>query len=349
MATVKCVMMQRDEELLIEPWLRYYGYLFGFENLAVFDNGSVLEGVIQTLRRFERVGVKVYWNFAGTQHFQGKGFHFTNVIKGWDFGGGYDFALPVDCDEFIAVIHPDGLSCQRSMIHQALDGLRGERMALGIEFSMFNIPGQAGRYRPQHYPKGFLASGTIRSLDHGHHYPAAEQSGRRETDLTFLHYHHKPFRMMVEHARRKLEGVIDLDRPELSLDHTGSGNHLIKLLMMTEQDYVGQFNQSLMLEFGGLEDLLRLLSPLDGRLFPLTSDLSNDKPTDTTRARRASSRERSPEFAEFLERDYYRFNPDVQKHGIEGLKHYIRHGFDEIRSICEADAEIRSSHEVAAD
>ena len=349
MAIVKCVMMQRDEELLLEPWLHYYGYLFGFENLTVFDNGSVLEGVIQTLRRFERVGVKVYWGFAGIQNFQGKSFHFTNIIKGWDFGGGYDFALPIDCDEFIAVIRQDGLSCQRSMIHQTLDGLRGERKALGIEFSMFNVPGQAGRYRPQHYPKGFFASGTIRSLDHGHHYPAAEQNGRRETDLTFLHYHHKPFRMMIDHAKRKLEGVIDLDRPELSLDHTGSGNHLIKLLMMSEQDYVGQFNQSLMLEFAALEDLLRLLSPLDDRLFPASSGLSNGEVMDATRVRRALSLERSAEFMEFSERDYYRLNPDVQKHGIEGLKHYIRHGFDETRVICEADVEIRSSHKVVVD
>ena len=42
MARVRCIMMQKDESFLLEPWLLYNGYLFGFENLTVYDNGSIL-------------------------------------------------------------------------------------------------------------------------------------------------------------------------------------------------------------------------------------------------------------------------------------------------------------------
>ncbi|MCQ8279207.1 hypothetical protein NFI95_12205 [Acetobacteraceae bacterium KSS8] len=40
MARVNCVMMQRDETLLLEPGLRYDGYLFGLRKLTVVGNGS---------------------------------------------------------------------------------------------------------------------------------------------------------------------------------------------------------------------------------------------------------------------------------------------------------------------
>ena len=40
MPKVACVMMQKDEAILLEPWLTYHGHLFGLENLFVIDDGS---------------------------------------------------------------------------------------------------------------------------------------------------------------------------------------------------------------------------------------------------------------------------------------------------------------------
>lgn len=334
MAIVKCVMMQRDESLLLEPWLRYYGYLFGFENLTVIDNGSTSEPVIATLRRFERIGVRIYWDFGGAENYAGKGFHFHNIIEGWDFGGGYDFALPVDCDEFIAVMHPDGLDCGRRAIHRELDSLKGEERALGIEFSMFNVPGQPGCYRPQPYPKGFFARNTIKVLDHGHHYPVSRAGGRRETELTYLHYHHKPLDMMRQRARRELHGRIDIDHPEIASAYSGFGNHLIKFLTMSEQEYRTQFADSLLIRFDGFERLLHLLGPADHGLFPNTGQTAGDDATaDRLLVRVAGSGARKPSFAPFSESAYYALNPDVAANRIEALKHYFRHGYDERRAV----------------
>ena len=56
MARVACVMMQKDEVHLLEPWLAYHGYLFGFENLYVLDNGSTRPDVLLTRSEERRVG-----------------------------------------------------------------------------------------------------------------------------------------------------------------------------------------------------------------------------------------------------------------------------------------------------
>ncbi len=335
MARVKCVMMQRDEALLLEPWLHYYGHLFGFENLTVFDNGSIQPSVIKTLQRFENVGVTVYWDFAGPENFEGKAFHFTNVIKGWDFGGDYDFALPVDCDEFIAVLGPDRIDCSRNAIHRAFDQLIDEKRTLGIEFSMFNVPGQPGLFRPQHYPKGFFARSTIKLLDHGYHYPITEEGGRCETGLTYLHYHHKPFALMLDHCKRKLQGLIDIENPSAASNYTGSGNHLIKYLMMSEQEYLEEFENGLVIRFDGLDRLLRVLGPVDPALFH--AEDNTDIVVDNLHVREPGIADAGWNLAPFDETEYYLANPDVALHRIEGLKHYFRHGFAEGRPLRRGD------------
>ncbi len=171
MARVRCVMMQRNDHLLLDAWFRYYGYLFGFENLDVFDNGSTDEGVIETLKTYERTGARVYWQYGRLEDFHAKGFHFTNIIQNWEASENYDFAIPIDCDEFLAVFTDSGLSCQKDQIHSYLDSLKGERRALGVEHSLYNVPGKRGYYCASPYPKGFFSAGTIGTLDHGFHEP----------------------------------------------------------------------------------------------------------------------------------------------------------------------------------
>lgn len=59
MPIVACVMMQKDEAILLEPWLTYHGHLFGFSNLHVIDNGSTRADVQAVLHRFAALGVHV--------------------------------------------------------------------------------------------------------------------------------------------------------------------------------------------------------------------------------------------------------------------------------------------------
>lgn len=331
MARVRCVMMQRDESMLLEPWLRYYGYLFGFDNLTVFDNGSLRPDVLATLDRFEASGVTIYRGYAGQENFEGKGYHFGNIIRGWDHGGDYDFALPLDCDEFLAVLDRDGITCGRTAIHRLLDGLADEKRALGIEFSMFNAPGRTGTYHPRRYPKGFFARDTFEGLDRGFHEPVSRYGGSRDTGLTYLHYHNKPFAAARAFAAWKLAGRIDLSRPESWEGYTGSGNHLLPLMRMSEADYLHQFDDRVLLRYDGLENLLRLLGPLDPALFP---ERNGSAPSPEILGPATLVNEAGTgSWQRFDEATYYELNPDVAQNGIEGLKHYLRHGFEERRRI----------------
>ena len=52
-------MMQKNEADLLRPWVAYHAYLFGAENLYIFDNGSDDPDVIQQLEYVEGQGVTV--------------------------------------------------------------------------------------------------------------------------------------------------------------------------------------------------------------------------------------------------------------------------------------------------
>ena len=73
MARVACVMMQKDEVHLLEPWLSYHGYLFGYENLYVLDNGSTRPEVLLTLARYAGKGVNVDYSPSRRDHYLNKG------------------------------------------------------------------------------------------------------------------------------------------------------------------------------------------------------------------------------------------------------------------------------------
>jgi hypothetical protein len=54
---VACVMMQRREAGGLEPWPRYYGYLFGYSGLFGIEPLSDDPAVLSHLRRFNQSGL----------------------------------------------------------------------------------------------------------------------------------------------------------------------------------------------------------------------------------------------------------------------------------------------------
>ena len=249
MARVKCIMMQRDEEILLEPWLRYYGYLFGFENLFVFDHGSVQQNVIETLRKYEAVGVEVRWEFKTPGDYHGKGFHFANIIRHWDTAGDYDYAIPVDCDEFLALFSHGRVTCNRTAIHNYLDDLSEKSRPLGFDLSLFNVPGRAGWFWADNYPKTFLPARSVKDIDFGNHV-SQTVSGEpvRQTGFVYLHQHYKPLERLRTHARQKLDGFIDPDDLTALRAYKGPGLHLVNYFFIDQQEYQRQFRSKLIVD-----------------------------------------------------------------------------------------------------
>ena len=214
--------------------------------------------MIETLKTYERAGARVYRQYGRLEDFHAKGFHFTNIIQNWDASENYDFAIPTDCDEFLAVFTDAGLSCQKDQIHAYLDSLKGEPRALGIEHSLYNVPAKPGYYCASPYPKGFFSAGTIGTLDHGFHEPVSRMAGgRRGTRITYLHFHNKPFADLLEGAAISwhiLSTVTDIDALRA---FTGPGRHLTRYFLMSETDYMSESNERLLLKFKQFSYLMK--------------------------------------------------------------------------------------------
>ena len=56
---VKVLVLSKNEYDLIEPFLRFYGYLFGYENIVVIDNGSTHKDVLRVYEEYRAKGVEI--------------------------------------------------------------------------------------------------------------------------------------------------------------------------------------------------------------------------------------------------------------------------------------------------
>ncbi len=342
MPRVRCVTMQKEEGLLLDAWLRYYGYLFGFENLVVLDNGSRDRLTCDILEQFEAAGVVVHRQHTTIEAFEGKGGLIAEIIQGWDNTHDYDFALPCDTDEFLTLFTTDGLSCSRVRIAAALARLVGVDQALSLRTSLFNVPSQPGWFHPQLFQKGFLRSGSILSLDSGFHVPQSRLSeGARSTDFTYLHYHNKAYEVLQAHTRRKLYRRVDLNDLSALRAYTGAGLHMTKNLLMSRDEYLHQYDNALILRFRAFPILMRALGASD-RMIVGEASATAERGAGHASAGvvlRLPSGEGGPaETVGFDGRGYLEDHPDVAAASDCGLPHYLYYGFEEGRSLRRADS-----------
>ncbi|NHN87305.1 hypothetical protein GOB81_01455 [Acetobacter sp. LMG 1627] len=341
MARVKCVMMQRDETLLLEPWLRHYGYLFGFENLVVLDNGSIEPSVLATLEQYEQAGVRIFRGLGRptdleqrrASDFEAKGEYARQIITFWDATSDYDFAIPVDCDEFLAVYTDNGFSCSRADIHAALNELRDEQRPMQLRFNPGNVPGVPGCFMPMDFPKRFVAKGTVGDVDLGYHAITSRMAeGVIETRLAYLHMHHKPFPMLLKHAERKLGDRVNVaDRAALR-NYDGPGHHLVDYFFMTEADYHARFAaDGVYFRFPGVLNHFRALG-VRNNFFGTETVAQPDEPHDLVELVQVKNG-RVEQSRPFEAAAYLALYPDVTASGMKAFYHYLAFGMGEGRRL----------------
>jgi len=168
---VACLMMQKDESELLDYWLSYHGDIFGFENLYVFDNGSADSKLESVFDKYRSLGVNFYLDFAGRDNYLAKGQHIGKKIKELDEKGLYDFYIPLDCDEFVAVFDKGGLvSCCAKDIFEELQRHVKTQDVLTFKTQLYNSPLSKDWFIEMYWPKTFFRSGTYLSLDEGYHW-----------------------------------------------------------------------------------------------------------------------------------------------------------------------------------
>jgi len=358
---VACIMMQRDESYLIRPWISYHGYLFGFDNLFIFDNGSENAGVRATLAEFEEKGVHVNWSRSEPEDYKRKGEIIGNKIKEIDTNDKYDFVMPLDCDEFVVLKTESNYSCSREAVLAYLRSLVGETRVLRFPYHLANHPAEPDIYHYFSFFKVFFPAGTFESMDHGHHLGKSRKSeGDINTRLVHLHFHHRPLGLLLEQAKRKLDGKVDYNDPTKLSEYSGPSKHLVQYFLMNAGEYYAQFEEMVHFYLPEFRSLLNdLQAPLHlpkdlefvGR--PIVPDglvantrLGDGVPVLVPKPNVSGSV--NFEFQLFDESAYFSANPELAKAGVEPTAHFCTHGAKEgrpIRPLAEASAsDLPSAH-----
>lgn len=241
---VRILMMQKDESLLLEPWLAYHVNLVGAENVTVFDNGSKDEGVRSILKAATAKGVNVILQFNTREDFAQKGTRIADQIRAFDKSDPADFYIPIDCDEFVvARTQYDNFVCCSDLFFEALRPHMGESSILQIGFGYDNNPRLRGTFFTKGRLKTFFAQNTVKSLDLGFHRGSTILGGgATRTQIGYIHMHNKPFKVLIDSARTKMEGRVPDFSVETLLAHRekrGTGFHLVsELLLQNDQEYI---------------------------------------------------------------------------------------------------------------
>jgi glycosyl transferase family 2 len=236
-----CVMVAKNEDDLIEPWLFYHGALFGLEHLYVFDNGSTNPRTLSVLERYGKLGVNIDYSRKTPQDHKSRSLWLGSFIQGLA-DDNYDFILPLDCDEFLALRDVDQIiRCDKPLILAELEKLAGRHAIFQAYHSYPNLIGKAGVYMNWAQKKHFFSRRSFKTTDHGfHNVTAADGAVFENTDFAYIHYHYKPFDIMVAHSKQKLSRDYDVS----DINNIPAANRLGQFLHMEPEkykDFVAQF------------------------------------------------------------------------------------------------------------
>lgn len=108
MFSVKIYCMQKNEDDILEEWILYHSYLFGLTNLYMIDNLSD-QPSINILKKYEQLGLHLYQR----SDYSKKGEYLYELIK--QTSNECDFVIPLDVDEFIAIVDINNMPHEFSM------------------------------------------------------------------------------------------------------------------------------------------------------------------------------------------------------------------------------------------
>ena len=307
--------MQRDEDLLLDGWCRYHGNLFGYENLFIFDNDSKTKTVKQTLEKYRRLGCQIDLSRDQMSDFTFKGEIVGNLFKSLQESGGYDFFLPLDCDEFVSVLRGNTVSFQKTDIKDELGRFAGCPDTIKISDEFVNSPNYPDHYYRLNSNKTAFAAQHFDHTDHGYHTPGTMTGEWAFSSLVFIHYHNKPFTRTLSDATRKLAGLgVDVSNPEAVRNLTHS-MHLKPYFTMSEAEFLSSFDRKCHLPIPGFTQHL--------------TDLGVSSPVLTPRL----GAQRPPLLfpPDFDEAGYLALHPDVAASDLTGSRHYMLFGAAEGR------------------
>jgi len=257
---VACIMMQRNERSLLQPWVEYYSDLFGASNLYIFDNGSTDESVRNYLCQIREAGVHVDFSHQSSADFKRKGVIFKKLIEELQVLNFYDFYIPLDCDEFMSIktTNENGFSTNKNAIQSELSKYVYTSDALKVNTFFNNMPHSDTSFYFQTGRKTFFAANTIKSLDHGFHNGEAFSGSEVITGIAYVHFHNKPIEELREHSYNKLAPFFEIEKEEVLNELVEKGNRLALNFSETKESYEKRFESKKKINNDELTALLEM-------------------------------------------------------------------------------------------
>lgn len=234
--------MQKNESLLLEPWIRYHVDLIGTSSIFIYDNGSTDTKTLTTLADAENIGLKINRTYSHQKDYYARGEIFADLIKSLDASNPHDFYFPIDCDEFLACGIDGKLSCQRDDILASLAPLIRDGEVLTIPHKYVNSPCHINRYsKITNCKKCFFAQGACEALSDGFHEGKSKDGNQeRQTKITYIEFHYKPYADHMRLSAQKIDYLIPrLTRKNLAAyaKSKRSNYHAAHALLESEYSY----------------------------------------------------------------------------------------------------------------
>lgn len=261
---VRIMMMVKNEDRLIGSWLKYHCGLVGPANITVFDNGSTTGSTLQWLQWAKNQGVNVdSVTFPTSDEFLIRGRKYVELMRAYEVVDRPDFWFLLDTDEFLAVL-PSGEGGQLSLTRDSLVAELSQYLEvthpLAIRAGLDNHPRRPGYFRWSYTQrKTFFTAGTCSGLDHGFH-EGTTYSGESKvkTNIVYVHFHFKPYPLLIEHSKEKLVPFIsDFSRESLQkyVDDKRSAHHCARHILRSETEYYGSFKEEEYALFTAIQDM----------------------------------------------------------------------------------------------
>ena len=228
-------MMQKNENVLLPLFVDYYGSLFGYQSIHIFDNGSN-ETLRPQLTNAENKGCKVIYDFYKSEDFESKGKIIGELIK--DNINKFNVSLPLDCDEFIVLESSVDRYILKELFYKYFSSLKDG--AYLVRKRYLNNPYKKDNYyQPTKGHKYFFKNCPANITSIGFHSISDSSLVRKakESSLAYFEYHNRSFKELVEKSKEKMKLRINLKN--IPKEYAGPGQHLHKhLLMRSEDDYI---------------------------------------------------------------------------------------------------------------
>lgn len=205
-----------NEVDIIEDWLKYHGFIFGFENMTVVDNYSI-DGTYEILTHYSR---KYNLNLLRIKDYWQKGNKTAMIIKSLLPGS---VALPLDVDELITLFVKDK-SSQGTLIANKEQIKAYIFATVDDPTVIYKMPAVWSQYNKKYVrrpilsitnfskevdpvtgivPKSMMIADNVIGMDHGNHgYDGPgtlrDFSGFIETKLRIMHFYSRGYCQFVK-------------------------------------------------------------------------------------------------------------------------------------------------------